>query len=319
MNAAAARFSIRLALAALAAASFASCTVYDDRYYAEGPNYGGGYVASGGGYYDGGYAGGEWYDDYYDFHPPIYRSYVTYGAAWPHFYGGRYYSYAWWNDNRYRNYCHDHGSNHSRYSKRRSGEEMKLVRYRGDDRGRLPTGYHSQQWYKDRGYSLKNNTYREKDGDLRGRQPSSSSNSRDRDNNRGSSSSSRQRDDDRPTSEHPRAIRQPDKYRYTGSGGSSNRDSERHSSSSNSNRDSERRSSNYSNSSSNRRDSSSSSSSSSGRSQNDKRPTSEHPRAIQQPDKYRYTGGGGEKKSSSERGGSNRGSDDKNKGKGKKD
>lgn len=307
MNAAAARFSIRLALAALAAASFVSCTVYDDRYYEGGPPPGGGYVAAGGGYYDGGYAGGEWYDDYYDYHPPIYRSYVTYGAAWPYFYGGRYYSYAWWNDNRYRNYCHDHGSNHSRYRKRRSSEEIKLVRYRGEDRGRLPTGYHSQQWYKDRGYSLKENTYREKDGDLRGRRPSSSSSSsRDRDNHRGSSSSSsRKRDDDRPTSEHPRAIRQPEKYRYTGSSSSSN------------NRDSDRRSSSNHSSNSNRRDSSSSSSSNRGH--KDDRPASQHPRAIQQPDKYRYTGGGGEKKSGSERGGGNRGGDDKHKGKGKKD
>jgi hypothetical protein len=288
MKSSAASLSARFLLAVMAVAGFASCTVYDESYYAGEPRpSGGGYYAEGarpygGGYYDEGYGYDGWAEEYYDYHPPVYRSYVTYGSAWPYYYGGRYYSYRWWNDDRYRGYCHDHGSNHDRYRKRRSSEEIKLVRYRGDDRGRLPSGYHSDQWYKDRGYSLKSNTYRERDGDLRGRRPSSSSSSsRDRDDDRRSSSSSsyRKRDDDRPTSDHPRAIRQPEKYRYTGSGGSS-RDADRRRSSS----------SDRSNSSDHRK----SSSSSSGRSQSDHRPTSEHPRAMRQPDKYRYTGSGGD-------------------------
>lgn len=288
MNSSPASRSARFLLAALAAVGLASCTVYDESYYADGPGpSGGGYYAdgprpSGGGYYDAGYGYDEWDDEYYDYYPSTYRSYVTYGNAWPYYYGGRYYSYRWWNDDRYRNYRHDHGSNHNHYRKRRSSEELKLVRYRGDDRGRLPSGYHSEQWYKDRGYNLKSNTYRERDGDVRGRQPSSSS-SGDRNPTRksssSSSSSSRNRDDDRPTSDHPRAIRQPDKYRYTGS----SRDPERRSSSSSSQRPSS--------SSEARRPTSSSSS----RGASDNRPTSEHPRAIRQPDKYRYTGAGGEK------------------------
>lgn len=248
----------RLALAALAAVGFSSCTVYDDGYYGGGPRYGGGYVATGVGYgYD------DWNDEYYDYHPPTYSGYVTYATRWPHYYGGRYYSYRWWDDDRYGRYRHDHGSNRDRYRHRRSSEEMKLVRYRGPQRGELPSGYHSKEWYRDRGISLKDNTFRERDGEVRGRQPSSSS---------------RSKKDDRPSSEHPRAMRQPDKYRHTGSGGSSRNDVRRGS-------EPERRSS-----------SSSSSSSSASRNRGDDRPTSEHPRALRQPEKYRYTGG--EKRSS---------------------
>jgi len=266
--------AVRLVLAAFAAAGMSSCTVYDDGYYANGPRpaggyYGGGYV--GGGYYD------DWYDDYYDYHPVAFRSYVTYSAAWPHYYGGRYYSYRWWDDNRYRNYCHDHGSNHNRYRKRRSSEEIKLVRYRGEDRGRLPSGYHSDQWYKDRGYSLKENTYRDRDGDLRGRQPSSST---------------RNRPDNRPTSEHPRALKQPEKYRYTGSGSSSSRDDDRRRS------EVQRQSSSRAQIEADRSRGGSSSQrqgSPANRSRGDDRPTSEHPRALKQPEKYRYTGGGGDR------------------------
>lgn len=255
----------RLLPAVLLSAVLSSCTVYEGGYYAGGPAYGGGGYYSGG-YYDGGYYD-EWYEDYYDYHPPIYRSYVTYAPGWPYYYGGRYYAYRWWDDDRYRQYCHDHGGNHDQYRKRRSSEELKLVRYRGEDRGRLPTGYHSDQWYKDRGYSLKGNTYRERDGDLRGRQPSSSS---------------RQRDDDRPSSEHPRALLQPDKYRYTGNG---SRDEGRRRSESERGNNSPSRSGD---------DRSRGSSSSSSRSRGDDRPSSQHPRALQQPDKYRYTGSGGE-------------------------
>ena len=52
---------------------------------------------------------------------------------------------------------------------------MKLVRYNERDRrGNLPSGYHSAEWYKNRGYSLKQNTYRERDGDTRGRESSRS-------------------------------------------------------------------------------------------------------------------------------------------------
>lgn len=294
------RWGLRAALAAVAAA-FSACTVYEDGYYGGPPPVGGAYVEGGyvdNGYVDSGYAQSgyyygdryyqdEWYDDYYDYHPPVYRSYVTYSAAWPYYYGGRYYSYRWWNDNRYRDYCHDHGSNHRRYSKRRSGDELKLVRYHGPDRGRLPSGYHSEKWYKDRGYSLKTNTYRDRDGDLRGRQPSSSRNSRD--------------DDDRPSSQHPRALKQPDKYRYTGS---ANRESDKSRNSSRSSQNDRSRTS-----SSEHKKSNSSSNRSSGR---DDRPSSQHPRALKQPEKYHYTGsGGGGNRSQSDRSDRNQKSGDR--------
>lgn len=267
----------RLWLALLAAAGVSSCTVYEGGGYYGGGYYGGGYYG-GGGYYD------EWDADYYDYHPPIYRSYVTYSAAWPYYYGGRYYSYRWWDDHRYHGYRHDHGGNHDRYRKRRSSEELKLVRYRGEDRGRLPSGYHSDQWYKDRGYSLKGNTYRERDGDLRGRRPSSGS-SRSDDYRRPPSSGDR-----RPSSDHPRALRQPDQYRYTGDG--------RDNRSSRGDLDRRPRSAEPS-----------------GRSRGDSRPSSDHPRALLQPDKYRYTGGdrsGGGGSRGGERGGDKGGRDRKN-------
>lgn len=280
---------LRLLLVLFTAAGFTSCMVYEGGgYYADGPYYGGGGYS-----YD-----DEWGDDfYYGYYPPAYRSYVTWSAAWPYYYGGRYYSYRWWDDHRYRNYCYDHGSNRSHYRKRRSSEEMKLVRYRGPDRGRLPRGYHSEQWYRDRGYSMKSNTYRERDGDLRGRQPSSSS-------------TSRRKADNRPASEHPRAIRQPDKYRYTGASDRDNRDRASSQRSNEARRSSDaRRSSSSSRSEEARRSSASGSS----RSRSDSRPSSEHPRALQQPDKYRYTGSAGgssrNDRSGASRSGASRGGD----------
>ena len=277
---------LRWLLAAVAVSSgLASCTVYEEGYYGGGPRYGGGPVYGGGPYYGGGPVNGggygygydDWNDEYYSYHPAAYSGYVSYSTRCPYYYGGRYYSYRWWDDDRYSNYRHDHGSNHSQYRHRRSDEELKLVRYRQEDRGQLPTGYHSKEWYKDRGISLKENTYRDREGELHGRQPRSSGSSgssssgkkhRDSDSSRGSSSSSRNRDDDRQPSSHPRALLQPEKYRYTGE------------------RETSRRSS-------------SSSSSSSNRSREDNRPTSEHPRALRQPEKYRYTGsaGGGDRSS----------------------
>ncbi len=261
---------LRWLLAAVAVGSgLASCTVYDDGYYGGGPRYGGG-PYYGGGY---GYVYDDWNDDYYSYHPAAYSGYVSYSTRYPYYYGGRYYSYRWWDDDRYSHYRHDHGSNYQRYRHHRSDEELKLVRYRQEDRGQLPTGYHSKEWYKDRGISLKENTYRDREGELHGRQPRSSSSGssgtkyRHSDSSRGGSSSSRNRDDDRQPSSHPRALLQPEKYRYTGERETSHRSS------------------------------SSSSSSSSNRSREDHRPTSEHPRALRQPEKYRYTGsaGGGER------------------------
>jgi hypothetical protein len=290
----------RLALAVLAVAGVSSCTVYEGAGYygggySNGGSYGGGYY--GGTSYAGGYYGGgsytDWDTDYYAYHPPVYRSYVTYSAAWPYYYGGRYYSYRWWNDDRYRNYCHDHGRNYDQYRKRRSSEEIKLVRYRGEDRGRLPTGYHSDQWYKDRGYSLKGNTYRERDGDLRGRRPTSSSRSEDfrrppsysRPND-SRPNDSRPNEDRRPSSAHPRALLQPEKYRYTGNGS---------------------REANRGSRSPNTREAAPSS-----RSRGDTRPASDHPRALLQPEKYRYTGGGERGNRSGERRSDNDGRDRKN-------
>lgn len=261
----------RLALAACAAVLFPACVVYDD------------YPGSGGGYVSAGYSSGGYYDDYgysddyyYGYHPPTYRSYVTYSTVSPYYYGGRYYSHRWWDEPRYRHYRYDHSHNHRTYRKHRSSNEIRMIR--NQQGGRSPQGYHSRDWYKDRGYSLKRNSYIDRSGETSGREIRSGS-SRD-DNRRRPSSSSRDRDN-RIESPHPRALQRPDLYRYTG-GSDSNRDRSRSSSASHRDNDRSR---------------SSSSARSSGSRVPDTRMASPHPRAQQQPDRYRYTGGGGDRSS----------------------
>ncbi|QQL45512.1 hypothetical protein [Sulfuriroseicoccus oceanibius] len=50
-----------------------------------------------------------------------------------------------------------------------SSGDLRLVKYRqGKHRGRKPSGYHSPEWWKKRGYSLKKNTFKNREGEYRG-------------------------------------------------------------------------------------------------------------------------------------------------------
>lgn len=130
---------LRFAVAGLAAAFLSGCVaMYDDAYY----------------------------DDYYydDYPSAVYssryrRPYYYYDHVHHrHVHGGH-----------YRDHRHSSGSSRSR-------EKLKLVQYREKDPKRnLPKGYHTREWYQNRGYSLKKNAYVDRDGDRRGHQGSGSS------------------------------------------------------------------------------------------------------------------------------------------------
>jgi hypothetical protein len=102
-------------------------------------------------YYDDYPYGSVYYDDYDYGYAPSY-----------HAIGYRAYDYG-----RYHDHRHYRGHRHSD-----DNEELKLVRYNERDRGRLPEGYHSKEWYKARGISVKQNTLRDRSGELHGREPS---------------------------------------------------------------------------------------------------------------------------------------------------
>lgn len=73
------------------------------------------------------YAGTRYY------YPPAYPGYVRRSAAYPYYYGGRYYSYQWWNDNRYRHYRHDYRRDTHHYDRmhdRRDNRSYKRVERR---------------------------------------------------------------------------------------------------------------------------------------------------------------------------------------------
>jgi len=148
------KFVLRPALAAGVALAFTSCETYSEGYGDPG-GYSGGYYSGGGGYvsrpyYGSGYGGGYYSSDYYR------RN------------GGRY------DRNDHRNDHNDHrNDNHRGNDNRKSGggsdNDLRLTKYReGAKPGDLPSGYHSKEWYKDRGYSLNKNNYVTRDGDPRG-------------------------------------------------------------------------------------------------------------------------------------------------------
>lgn len=129
--------------------------------------------AGGGGYYGGGYA----------------RPY--YGAPFPG--GPRYY-----NDRNDYDHDHDRDNRRSSSSSRSSGSnnrssdnDIRLVKVRDGTRGDIPEGYHSKEWYQQRGISLSKNTYETREGDRRGYTGSSSSSK----SKSGSSSNSKSKSD----------------------------------------------------------------------------------------------------------------------------
>ncbi len=184
------RFSALLLPLVLAAAAFlSSCMVTD------GPYYGGG---------GGGGGGGSLYRESYvdeDDYSPGYSYGGGYGGGGvvytnSYYYGGRYYDYCPYCHHhpctchsrhsdvrivRRESHNHDHDRDH-RSSSNSKDNDIKLVRYRqGGSKGDLPSGYHDPQWFKNRGISLKQNTFKDRDGDNRGRSSSHDNNRHDND------------------------------------------------------------------------------------------------------------------------------------------
>lgn len=115
---------------------------------------------------------------------PVYRSYETtpyYGSVRPAYYGGSYGGYAGYDRYRYdrfdRDTCDD-GRSYRRDDDRKksdsSSRDIRITDYnQSRKRGDLPDGYHPPEWWKARGYSLEQNTYKTRDGDEKGRGASS--------------------------------------------------------------------------------------------------------------------------------------------------
>ena len=138
----------------------------------------------GGGYGGGGYGGSSYDDD------PGYSSYQSRPSSYGG--GGGYYGSGYSRSSSYGNSYygrgsryddnhdgHDHDSNHrsSNSSRSRSSssnrsrsndEDIRLVKVRDGTRGNIPEGYHSKEWYQNRGISVSKNTYETRDGDRRG-------------------------------------------------------------------------------------------------------------------------------------------------------
>lgn len=138
---------------------------YGDGYsgYSSRPVYGGG--GYGGGYYGGGYS-----QPYY----PRYRS--------PHYSHDDHGHYTTQHSSS--RYDYDRGrssgshSSGSHSNSRSGGEAIRLVKVRDGTRGNVPQGYHSKEYFKNRGISLSKNVYETRDGDRRGHSGSSSSSSK---------------------------------------------------------------------------------------------------------------------------------------------
>lgn len=132
--------------------------------------------------YDSGYS--ESYTGYGS--TPVYRSYNTspyYGSVRPAYYGGSYYGGGYgryYGYDRYRgDECYDDHRHYSSGDKKKSSSSSRDIRITDYNESRkrreLPTGYHPPEWWKDRGYSLEKNTYKNREGDVKGKKSSSSS------------------------------------------------------------------------------------------------------------------------------------------------
>jgi hypothetical protein len=89
-------------------------------------------------------------------------------------YAGRYSSGSYRGDD-----CRVSSSRSSSSSYRpKNSEVVRLVDYNESRNRSVPSGYHSKQYFKDRGFDLKKNTFVNRDGDYRGKVPKSGSSSR---------------------------------------------------------------------------------------------------------------------------------------------
>ena len=159
---------LRPLLAASALAALPSCETIPGQY----------------GGYDGGYSDGPGYSSYQS-RPAYYGgggSYYGGGYSQPYYGGSRYYNNGNYYDN---NHDHDHddhrsssssrNSSSSSSNKKSSDNDIRLVKVRDGTRGDIPEGYHSKEWYQQRGISLSKNTYETREGDRRGYTGSTSS------------------------------------------------------------------------------------------------------------------------------------------------
>jgi hypothetical protein len=132
--------------------------------------------------YGGGYSGS--YTGYGS--TPVYRSYSSspyYGSVRPAYYSGSYYGGGYGRYSAYDRYrgdeCYDDHRHYSSSDKKKSSSSSRDIRITDYNESRkrreLPTGYHSPEWWKSRGYSLEKNTYKNRDGDVKGKKSSSSS------------------------------------------------------------------------------------------------------------------------------------------------
>ena len=171
----------RLLLAACVLPALPSCEVVPGQY--GGTPYGSGYrdsspVYSGYDSYDSGYSSyssrpfvtgsvGSYYSTGYA--RPYYPGSYGYGGGGPRYYRGGYDRY---DHNHSSNHNYDRGDRGRGYSNnnnnRSSSEAIRLVKARDGSSGNLPEGYHSKEYFKNRGISLSKNVYETRDGDRRG-------------------------------------------------------------------------------------------------------------------------------------------------------
>ena len=157
----------------------------------------------GGSGYSSGYdSSSNYYSNYSS--QPIYGSaggYYSSGYSRPYYnssYGGpRYYrDYDRNNYSRYDNHRHSSSSRSSSSSNRSQEEAIRLVKVRDGSGGNVPQGYHSKEYFKNRGISLSKNTYETRDGDRRG-YTSSSGNKNSSSGNKDNSSRNNNKSDDK--------------------------------------------------------------------------------------------------------------------------
>ena len=109
------------------------------------------------GYGGGGYGGGF---DNVGYSTPYYRGNNNY----PGYYGGGgYYN----NRSNSANCDHDDHNHSTKKNTKDRNDEIRLVRGNDGDHSTRPTGYHSKEWYKERGYDLHKYTYKDEDGDVK--------------------------------------------------------------------------------------------------------------------------------------------------------
>ena len=125
---------------------------------------------------------------------PVYRTYdatpyygsvrpAYYGGGYGGGYGGSYGGYSGYNRYNYGRYngddCDYDRNDHHSDSKKKSSSSDRDIRITDYNQSRkrssLPEGYHPPEWWKERGYSIEQNTYKTRDGEVKGKKSSSSS------------------------------------------------------------------------------------------------------------------------------------------------